>query len=149
LVVVLIKVPIAAIDDRPIDKIFHEYEANVDDFAHRIFPPKKEEAKDHNECCHDHTEHRIAHAEQRLARAEYRLARAQRRLDRHLTQSDVHPNQVQPTVQPKSAYFCTNCGHSFTPKMVNLLQTKALVYCEYCGQRFNVQNDLPVPQQSQ
>jgi DNA-directed RNA polymerase subunit RPC12/RpoP len=137
--------------DQRLDDVFHTYGNNIASFARAVFSQKKLTPVNQNENCNEHTERRIAHAERRLERAEMRLQHHIERTERRgCCQATNHIEHVknEPQSQVKGAYYCSNCGHAFTQKMVSLLQNRELIYCEYCGQRFNIRNETPVPQES-
>lgn len=33
-------------------------------------------------------------------------------------------------------YYCPNCGHSFTNRMILVLSDKSFTFCEHCGEKF-------------
>jgi hypothetical protein len=40
-------------------------------------------------------------------------------------------------------FFCTNCGSAFTSAMENSVKNNHSCFCQYCGQMFVSQSDLP------
>ncbi len=53
----------------------------------------------------------------------------------------LNPHQYKgrmntPPAMPKSK-FCPNCGNQFTSNMMQLLQSKKIVYCQYCGEQLD------------
>ena len=41
-------------------------------------------------------------------------------------------------------FFCTDCGSEFTPKMKQMLKENSYAFCEHCGKKFHIVNNLPM-----
>ena len=41
-------------------------------------------------------------------------------------------------------FFCTDCGSEFTPKMRKMLKENSYAFCEHCGKKFHIVNNLPM-----
>jgi DNA-directed RNA polymerase subunit RPC12/RpoP len=64
-------------------------------------------------------------------------------------QVQVKPTYVIPQViiPPTSQiqYHCTTCGNKFSPNMVHLISSRNQAFCEDCGQKFELINNIPNP----